>query len=280
MLMSADIASIIGNLSAPYLANDLAVLDEQEAECLAGYDRWESEGRHVKALSRVRTFAMTVPMHRGFALVMRGDAGGWREIERWWLLESIASHWIGAHIASGAHVLLAYALALSEDAPAEWLATDLRARMAKYPDAYAPASLPRFADHLQRAYAPGSKAGPGAIPELGPYADVFAAWDDPARLSGAIAAVCDHRLQTVASERADDLPEFGFAPLLPVDVAAIATIRRRRGEVMPDVDHPLLRTPLAAIPTTRTYEPEGDPWFRRAVDAAVAEGRAPADFEW
>lgn len=278
--MSKDAASLVAEIAAAHRSASETELDHREAECLVGYEKWRVQGKGVKALSRVRSFAMTVAMHRGFAQVLGGRTEGWRELERWWLLETATSHWIGPHIASGAHVLLAYAMALAEDAAAQWLATDLRARMAKQPEAYAEAVFPQFIGHLHRVFAPNSKAGPGAIPELGPYAGVLAAWDDPPSLGRALAEVCDFRLAQVVAEADDEVSEFRFAPILPVEIAAIATIRRRRGETMPAVDHPLLRTPLAAIPTTRTYDPDTDPWYQRALDAAVAEGRAEPDVAW
>jgi hypothetical protein len=273
-------ASIVAEIATAHRSADDAELDQREAECLAGYEKWRAQGKAVKALSRVRSFAMTVAMHRGFARVLGGHDHGWREVERWWLLETATSHWIGAHIASGAHVLLAYALALGEDEAAEWLGADLRARMAKLPEAYESAFFPRFVAHLHRVLAPNSKAGPGAIPELGPYDAVLQAWDDPPALARALVGICEHRLTQVVGEADDEVSEFRFAPILPVEIAAVATIRRRRGEVMPEVDHPLMRTPLAAIPTTRSYDPHSDAWFGRAVDAAVAEGRSTADFRW
>ncbi len=273
-------ASVVAEIAEAHLAARDAELDDREAECLAGYEKWRAQGKSVKALSRVRSFAMTVAMHRGFARVLGGGEDGWREVERWWLLETATSHWIGPHIASGAHISLAYALALGEDGAAEWLGADLRARMAKQPEAYEAAFFPRFVAHLHRVWGPNSKAGPGAIPELGPYDAVLAAWDDPPALARALVGICEHRIAGVVAEGDDEVSEFRFAPILPVEIAAIATIRRRRGESMPDVDHPLMRTPLAAIPSTRTYDPQSDPWYRRALDAAVAEGRAPADFRW
>jgi hypothetical protein len=269
-----DVERMVAELAARPEGVDEAEYAEREAESLRG---WES----TRNLSHIRSYAMSVPRPRGFDLVLTGDAArGWPEVERWWVLETLTTHLIGAHMASGAQVLLGYALTVGETRPAEWMAAALQARMKLYPDAYEGQHFPRFMLHLHRAYTPDAKAGPGAIPELGPYAAIFAAWDDADALAAALADVCTHRVvEVVAAERADVVSEFRFAPLLPVEVTAVQRIRADRGELPVAVEHPLLRTPLAAIPTTRSYDPSTDPWYQRVVELGTTSVLKP-DFHW
>ena len=260
---------------APVSEKDFAA---RERDCIEGYEA--NLEQPVRALSRARTFAMTLPRRRGHQQVIAGEADGWREMERWWVLETLATHLIGPHIASNAQVLLGFALAQGEATPAGWMATALEARMKKSPDAYEGQFFPRFMLHLHRTLAPGSAAGPGSIPDLGPYADVFSSWSDPDALAGALAEVCTYRIDAVVTEGPDEVSEFRFAPLLPLEVAAVAAIRRARNEPWTPVSHPLLDTPLAKIPPKRTYDPSTDPWFERITAAAKAASRHDPDCDW
>jgi hypothetical protein len=283
---SRTVSGVLGRFARRVAGNrslDAAAFDALEAEHLAGFQEKVGEGRAVVGLSRVQSYAFGVAQRRGLSLVLAGDPRGWCEVERGWLLDTVTAHWIGPHMASGASMLLAHALALGEDVAAGWMVDALRARMEKDADLHGSQALPFF---LHRLYdmALGGTAEPLPLeaPPLGPYQAVLDAWDAPEVLERALFDLCDHRLLGLGYPDRDD--QDGWPPrrpvILPLDIAAVAAVRRRRGEEMPTIVHPLTEPPLGAIPARRTYRPEEDPWFLRALDAAVAAGRAQPDFRW
>lgn len=92
----------------------------------------------------------------------------------------------------------------------------------------------------------------GRIPEdsevmaCGPYADIFNHWNSPDNLASAISAACDYHLQRAIEPKGYEIHEFNRAPftLLPVEILALRSVREKLGLPMPEVDHPLLTSPL------------------------------------
>jgi hypothetical protein len=275
----AEASRVLAGVLAPFEEIDEADLVEEEADTLEEYDDARASGEVKGALAMVRAFAIAVPVSRGLHRVLAGDASGWVEIERAWLLESLTIHLIGPRMADAAPELLAYALVLGEDEPAGWLAELVRASAQAQGECTPYAA---FVERLHARVAAADGSGSGAIGDLEAYGEVLRAWDDPAGLSAALAHACDLHLRLVAdAEDDDEAPAvLRFAPPIPLEIAAALAVRRRRGEPIPVVAHPLVHTPLATIPERRTYAPEPDPWFRRALDVAIAGGLLPADFRW
>lgn len=105
-------------------------------------------------------------------------------------------------------------------------------------------------------------------PELNltPYNQLFAAWEDEAKLAGAIAAVCDYHLSHM-SDTDDDIREFYSSPhsVLPIAYLALKKLRSRLGLNTPRPSHVLLDTPFAEPPDTL---PEvDDDLLTRTLDA-------------
>lgn len=275
----AEASRVLARVLAPYEELDEADLAEEEADTLEEFDDARASGEVKGALAMVRAFAIAVPVSRGIQRVLAGDAGAWEEIERAWLLESLTIHLIGPRMADAAPELLAYALVLGEDVSAGWLADLVRAS-ARAQGECAPYAA--FVERLHARVVATDASASEAIGDLEEYGEVLRAWDDPAGLSAALARACDLHLQIAAeAEDDDDAPAvLHFAPPIPFEIAAALAVRRRRGEPIPVVAHPLVHTPLATIPERRTYAPEPDPWFRRALDVAIAGGLLPADFRW
>lgn len=92
----------------------------------------------------------------------------------------------------------------------------------------------------------------GGIPEdssvlaSSPYSAIFIHWEAPDELASAIAAACDYHLSRAVEPRGYEIHEFNRAPftLLPVEILALRSVREKLGLRMPEVDHPLLNSPL------------------------------------
>ncbi len=86
----------------------------------------------------------------------------------------------------------------------------------------------------QHAYSSGG--------DLGVYADVFADWNDDARLAQALVQICDYHCKNM-DDTGDWDPEFDHPPfdLIPWELLAIGRIRQLAGLVMPAISHPLAK---------------------------------------
>ena len=86
---------------------------------------------------------------------------------------------------------------------------------------------------------------------LRPYRPVLEAWtQSPERFGEAVKGACDYHLRRIEDPTDEDFPEF-YYPLydvFPAEILAIRRVRKRVGLETPDVNHPLLRTPLADPP--------------------------------
>ena len=116
----------------------------------------------------------------------------------------------------------------------------------------------------------------GRIPEdsevvaCGPYADIFNHWNNPGNLAPAIFAACEYHLQQAVEPKGYEIHEFNRAPftLLPVEILALRSVRERLGLPMPEVDHPLLTSPL--VTNLPRILPEAHDGVLDALKAAVA----------
>jgi hypothetical protein len=107
---------------------------------------------------------------------------------------------------------------------------------------------------------------------LGIYEAIFDSWNKPTDLAKAIHAACEHHLEGVGLK--DNVGEFEHLELVPVEVAALRAVREKEGLELPEVDHPLLQTPLANIPRKPTYQPEKDVLLQKWLKAGPKEARA------
>lgn len=82
------------------------------------------------------------------------------------------------------------------------------------------------------------------------YADVFSAWDDVQRLSDVLVHACDYHIKRSAEPDDEDTPEFNNYPypIFPVEILAVQKIRQQMQLPVPEVNHPLMQTPLARPP--------------------------------
>jgi hypothetical protein len=110
------------------------------------------------------------------------------------------------------------------------------------------------------------------------YQRVFDAWNDGTAFAEALHDACDFHVENSVDDDPDGAWDF-FRPLyslFPVEILAIRRIRREQRLPMPEIDHPLMQTPLAhppdpmpkvedellnaVIAKARTELPIGDPW--------------------
>jgi hypothetical protein len=85
-------------------------------------------------------------------------------------------------------------------------------------------------------------------PDLGPYWDVINHWDHPSDFPQALRQICDYHCQNLEQlSHRDPRPPFIEPPfdLMPYEVLAIRKLRISLGLEMPEIDHPLMATPLA-----------------------------------
>lgn len=108
---------------------------------------------------------------------------------------------------------------------------------------------------------------------LGVYQSILAGWHDDAALSRALSDACDYHLEQTLDR--SPYPEFVWPPymLFPVDILVVGEIRRRLGLTTPQVDHPLLNTPLAKVPPPEQRPRMGpDPLLDEVMARARQDG--------
>jgi predicted DNA-binding WGR domain protein len=90
---------------------------------------------------------------------------------------------------------------------------------------------------------------------LGPYRAVFDAWKKPDALAKALTEVGEYHARQA---RRPGYSEFEYFPLsvMPLEILAVLRTRRRLGLTVPDVQHPILDTPLGRPPETAPTMPD------------------------
>ncbi len=84
------------------------------------------------------------------------------------------------------------------------------------------------------------------IVQCGVYSAIFDHWESPDELAAAIYSACDYHLARTGDPKGYDIYEFNLSQwqLLPIEILALRSVREKLGLPMPEVDHPLLNTPL------------------------------------
>lgn len=101
---------------------------------------------------------------------------------------------------------------------------------------------------------------------LGVYQQIIDTWDrDQGSFSRALVAACEQHLIETDDPNDDGFPAFMNWPHIyfPVEILAIANVRRDLQMPMPEIDHPLMQTPLAKVPPN--IETPADTLLRQAV---------------
>jgi hypothetical protein len=231
--------------------------DAQFAEELAAGELKQAAGKladHAKFEARL-----------AMGEVLQGHDAGWEKIERFAYLaviECIANPF--ALDPFGIAVPAAYMVYLEEQALAkrylELAAADKQRGLR--PTSVAGNFVATLAERAR-----GEKGGPKR--PMGVYEGIFESWSKPKELAKAVAAACEHHLEGIG--QGDNIGEFERIPLVPVEIAALRPVRAKEGLELPDVDHPLLQTPLAKIPSKRTYDRAKDERLERFLEAARRE---------
>jgi hypothetical protein len=214
----------------------------------------------------------------GAVRILGGDLGGWSELHAglrtfswyarlalWFFTRPDGGRKAGwnVHGNNGPH-FLADALALGEPDLARWCGS----RMLQHPDFFdegVPNPLRSFMLRLYTLWQ-GADADPAA--GLGVYQQVLDAWHDEGRLAQALGQACDYHIRQA---RRQDATEFEYFPhtVFPSEVLAVRRVRQDLGLSTPDVNHPLLDTPLAHPPTLISTLP--DDVLDRVITAAEEE---------
>jgi hypothetical protein len=105
--------------------------------------------------------------------------------------------------------------------------------------------------------------------DLGVYEGLLDAWKKPKAFAAAVEQACEKHLQGMGLT--EDIGEFEDLQLVPIEIAAVRALREKEELEFPEVDHPLLQTPLADIPQRPTYQPAEDAPLQRYLAAARAE---------
>ena len=87
---------------------------------------------------------------------------------------------------------------------------------------------------------------------LAVYRDLLDSWDDDRAFADRLVAVADYHVEQAFDDSDDETQDF-FHPLyrlFPVEILAIKRVREEQGRSMPEIDHPLMQTPLAKPPKT------------------------------
>ena len=196
--------------------------------------------------------------------VVAGDLAGWAELHKGIHSDALSFRImvvanINYGVAYEVSLALAYALAVGDYELSRVMA-ECYCRSAERGliATYSEIGFESFALWLYCEATNSTLHAPFAVPQWGDqYAPVIETWNDVDALKGVLERLCNvHR--TYARDRAG----FGYAQfhepfdILPLEIVAMQRVRRHLGLAVPVVDHPLMASPLAAIP-------ESPPEFRR-----------------
>ena len=217
--------------------------------------------------------------NHGTLAILEGRVEGWADMDRvlhydWWGFRiEPSTKW-----PTNAALTMAHAMAFEEESVAAWLAERLIQSLDEVTSLGRRWDLAPFGAFLLRLWAMhrGLRAVDVTRPHVAPlgvYRNVLDAWSNPDQLRSALGAACDYHL--AQSRRLTGYPPFVQSPyeMFPVDILAIAIVRRDLGLEMPKVEHPLLSTPLAT-PPPREQRPRmgSDPLLEQVIQKARATG--------
>jgi hypothetical protein len=91
--------------------------------------------------------------------------------------------------------------------------------------------------------------------KLGVYQQVIQAWNDPAKLTGALDMCCDYHLMRTGES---DYQEFYCPPyeVFPVEILAIYRLRTLLNLQTPTISHELMDSPLGKLPEPVQAKPD------------------------
>lgn len=204
---------------------------------------------------------------KGVAGIWQGEPEGWTYLQTSFAYLSwnvrictglfqrgrLKAGWSFTHLNLAARCL-AHAMATGDDVFAEWcgrtLLTNFSSSMGLYdrsPRAFEPFMVHLFA-RWQSLPVPGFTIP--CVP-LGVYQELLDAWDDEQAFATALVKVCDYHVEHSIEERVAHA-EFVSVPhnVFPAEILAVKRLRNAAGLPWPAVEHPLLNTPLAQLPTS------------------------------
>jgi hypothetical protein len=214
----------------------------------------------------------------GALAILEGRIEGWANIDlalhyQWWTVRIHKDTTLVNKLA----LILAHAIVFEEDSLAEWVAELLiRSLEGTTPKLWKYATFGTFLLKLWAMHRglPDIDVARPDMAALGVYQRVLDTWSNPVELRSALGAACDYHLEQ--SWTARGFPPFVYGPyqMFPVDILAIARVRRDLGLEMPKVDHPLLATPLATPPPgeQRPRMPQPDPLLEKLIQKAKDTG--------
>lgn len=163
---------------------------------------------------------------------------------------------------------IGHAIATHEDSFVDWFGSRIVASCQNKDTKFVWWGQHRFPPFIATLYARWRNQSIEFGPEvkLGVYQTLLDAWDSPKDISKALVDACDFHVKQARGEDG----AFCHMPydLAPFEILAIQRVRRDLGLPTPEIDHPLLQTPLAR-------PPEQPPEFHdELLDKIIAKARA------
>lgn len=218
---------------------------------------------------------------QGVLDVLDGDESGWEGISKayhylWWKVRISEPH---LTMASDVALVMAHAVAVGDEKRVAWLYESLRASYLKSGPEFLATEFSSLGLCLLNLWEMEKKAESltrtklKAKPATTYAAIVAALQSDPSGLEKALLEACDYHL--VQGSIQSGYPEFAPYPykILPIEIQAIGSMCSHWGQSMPEIEHPLMSTPLAELPRVPDrYELECDPVAGIVVDKARQGG--------
>lgn len=148
-------------------------------------------------------------------------------------------------------------LALNAEAKSVWMAQ--RLQQSRVDGSIGPwewpTATPRLAIALHR-YLAGQKEVSDL--ESGIYKDVFEHWNNSGKLQEALLAAAEYHANNLRDRGDTYLAEFTHPPIdiFPAELVSIQRVREKLGLETPEIDHPLMKTPLANPPRDLKFAPD------------------------
>lgn len=220
--------------------------------------------------------------YEGASALLDGDGDGWRKLRcgleaSCWNVRTCRALVWGRFIRLDylpftAAQCLGQAMAMRCDAWADWLGAAMLEDVLALKRPLSTTTRSAAGAHLLRLYCTWRRreADWAAVrrPRPGIFRFLWTHWHHPAKFAAVIGKACEDHCAQIPPPQRGDLAD--VLHVFPVEILAVQRVRREQELPWPEIDHPLLATPLARIPARKIPEC-ADPLIQKAIRILKAE---------
>lgn len=208
---------------------------------------------------------------QGAVRICQNDSSGWKDLYEGIRCLAVTRQVELAQViglTSDPALILVFALAVSDRALADRMVSTIETAITSYPGhAYNEIGFEPFALWLY-SQATGSQPSSARFDEPESkdcYRSLIATWREPRALRNELTELCDVHLEYALGRSKHSNAQFPQPfDICPVEIVVIQRLRLQQGLAVEAIDHPLMASPLASLPTS-TPEHEHDSFVERAI---------------